>query len=156
MASGRQVSYSVTDAQTGGITMLRMPDEHEARRSVFDTERTALEAAANTDFGSLLRSDEVVGGKAAEGERCLVRAVLEDALNCYQTHLFAHDVRGRRLFAEAELWIMRGAPYSPGTKPFFSFDYVCDVLGIDADYIRRGLKEWTQKQRSFQVRRRVA
>src|SRR5579875_408424 len=50
-----------------------------------------------------------------DGERRLMVAVLEDA----------------------EAWIE-----SPDRTWLFSFENICDVLGIDADYLRRGLREW--------------
>ncbi len=83
----------------------------------------------------------------AAAERCLLAAILEDAINCYQTLQFATGGRSRRLCREAEQWIMgsrrrggRDAPY-----PYFSFEQICDVLGLDADCIRARLLCWRQR-----------
>jgi hypothetical protein len=72
-----------------------------------------------------------------EGERRLMVALLEDAVGCYQRYANARSRRGRRLFHEAERWIMdehaRGA---------LSFRVVCELLGLPADHLRRGLRRW--------------
>jgi hypothetical protein len=79
---------------------------------------------------------------AGEGERRLRIAVLEDAVHCYQKHVLATDPRGRQLFREAEEWIME----RDGEGPGFSFEGICDVLGLDADYIRAGLQRWRERE----------
>ena len=45
------------------------------------------------------------GGTAVRGEKRLMLAVLQDALDCFQKYAFARDVHGRQLFADAEEWI---------------------------------------------------
>lgn len=69
-------------------------------------------------------------------ERALVLALLEDAIHCYRQHRRAHDRAGRQKFSEAERWIMR-----QGRDWVFTFDNVCELLGLDPQYVRRGLKE---------------
>jgi hypothetical protein len=82
------------------------------------------------------------------GERLLLAAVLEDAITCYQRFLFASGQRQRRLFQEAECWIMERAraPEREDLCPYFSFDRVCDVLGLDADGVRDRLAMWRENQ----------
>lgn len=82
------------------------------------------------------------------GERRLLAAVLEDAVTCFQRFLFASGQRQRRLYQEAERWIMERAQ-SVRTEdmcPYFSFDRVCDVLGLDADGVRDRLLLWRESQ----------
>ncbi len=70
-----------------------------------------------------------------EPEKKLMFAVLEDAVTCFQKHFVARDKIGMRLFCEAEEWILlqgKGAS-------FFSFDYICETLGLNPGYIREGL-----------------
>jgi len=67
-------------------------------------------------------------------ERQLMIAVLGDAIACFQKGP-APGRGAARTYREAELWI-----FSPGPDWLFSFDRVCDVLGIDAEYIRSGLR----------------
>jgi hypothetical protein len=69
-----------------------------------------------------------------DGERRLMIAVLEDAVHVYRTQLGTRDPRGRQLFHEAEEWIE-----DTDRSWLFSFENVCDVLGLDAEYLRRGL-----------------
>jgi len=84
----------------------------------------------------------VVRGMAAwEGERQLMVAVLEDAALCFKKYMFARDRRGRNLFEEAEEWIME-----EDTGAAFAFRQVCEVLGLDVEYIREGLRKWQARQ----------
>lgn len=76
-----------------------------------------------------------------EPEKKLMLAVLEDAIACFQKYLFARDTRGKTLFRDAEEWILE-----KGSDWLFSFENVCDVLGFDADFVRRGLMSWKEKQ----------
>jgi hypothetical protein len=70
-----------------------------------------------------------------DGETRLVYAVLEDAVRCYVKNAHAaHGIR-RALFDEVRGWF-----YASTTVPgLFSFAYVCDVIGLDPEYLRRQL-----------------
>ena len=83
-----------------------------------------------------------------ERERLLMLAVLEDAVDCYQKHAYARDPRGAQLFEEAEEWVE-----SADRSWLFSFENICDTLEINADYVRRGLREWRTHAR--QIRQTV-
>jgi len=72
-----------------------------------------------------------------EPEKKLMLAILEDAIACYQKYLFARDSKGKALFQEAEEWVEEA-----GAANVFSFDSVCETLGLNPDYLRRGLKNW--------------
>ena len=74
---------------------------------------------------------------AVRGEERLMLAVLGDALAGFQRHAFARDTRGRRIFREAETWIHCRDRLWP-----FSFENICDVLKIDAGYVRWQLYRW--------------
>ena len=80
-----------------------------------------------------------------DGERRLMIAVLEDAVDVYRKQAEARDPRGEQLFQEAEAWIE-----DADRTWLFSFQNICDVLDIDADYLRRGLRAWKQRGRSGQ------
>lgn len=73
-----------------------------------------------------------------EPEKKLLLAILEDAIACYQKYLFARDSKGKGLFREAESWVGE-----KGNEAVFSFDSVCEMLGFDPEYLRRGLATWT-------------
>ncbi len=75
-----------------------------------------------------------------ERERLLMLAVLEDAIDCYQKYAHARDPRGRQMFDESREWVLSG-----DRSWLFSFENICDTLEINADYVRRGLREWRDR-----------
>jgi hypothetical protein len=87
------------------------------------------------------------GGSAVRGEKRLMLAVLEDALDCYQKYAFARDVHGRQLFDESNDWIG-----SSNRAWFFSFENICETLGINPEYLRRGLESWRSRFSDAQPR----
>ncbi len=79
------------------------------------------------------------------GECQLLIAVSEDAVDCFQKNLLAKDKQGQRLFREAQEWRMtEGAVTENG--PTLSFDYVCEMLELDAAYLRGELRRWREQQ----------
>ena len=70
-------------------------------------------------------------------EQKLMFALLTDAIACFQKYIGAGSRRGRRIFNEAESWIMNGDKLSP-----VSFEDVCEVLDLDPGYLRMGLTRW--------------
>jgi hypothetical protein len=80
------------------------------------------------------------GAETARGEIALMRAVLEDAVGCFQKQLVNSGRRAQRLAREAEEWFFADDHTWP-----FSFVNICAVLGIDPEYIRLGLKRWRQR-----------
>ena len=80
-----------------------------------------------------------------QGEYRLLVALLKDAIDCFQEHAHARNKWQQRLFDEAERWITGedgDAISKEDQAPRFSFEYVCDVLGLDAAYLRWGLQQW--------------
>ena len=86
-----------------------------------------------------------------EGEKNLILAVLEDAVNCFQKYYAARDKKGKELFREVEEWIM-----DEKDDRVFSFGSICDSLGINPGYLRRGLKQWEKKQSAARKEKRRA
>ena len=74
--------------------------------------------------------------KSLQGERRLMLAVLGDAVDCYRRGRRASDPATRLLFDEARAWLE-----STDRRATFSFESICDVLDIDPDYLRRGLRQ---------------
>ncbi len=70
-----------------------------------------------------------------EAEQELMLAVLEDAITCFQVHFAARDKQKTRLFRKAEEWIL----LQEKSNWLFSFDKVCETLGLNPGYIREGL-----------------
>ncbi len=85
-----------------------------------------------------------------EPEYRLIVAILEDAIDCYQKHLFARDHKAQQLFDDAEVWIVSDDREWP-----FSFVSICDILNLNAEYLRRGLREWQERQLGGQRRPRI-
>jgi hypothetical protein len=70
-------------------------------------------------------------------EKRLMLAVLEDGVACFQKYVAARDGRGKRIFRETEEWVLEEP-----NEGLFSFANVCETLGFNADYLRRGLMSW--------------
>jgi hypothetical protein len=68
-------------------------------------------------------------------------AVLEDAINCFQVNVIAQNARRKKLFNETEDWIME-----QDNDWIFSFVSICEVLGLNPEYVRRGLLRWKEKK----------
>ena len=51
--------------------------------------------------------------------------------------------RARRLLAEVEAWLASDASDWP-----FAFVSVCETLGLDPDYIRRGIRQWAARRKA--------
>ena len=66
-----------------------------------------------------------------------MRAVLEEALRCFQYQFCTRRVEANRLARDAEEWF-----FSDATSWPFSFVNICTILHLDPDYIRRGLRNW--------------
>ena len=67
-------------------------------------------------------------------EKSLLLAMLEDAIHLFQKYRGARDRAGKERFREVEGWFMR-----KGNHWLFSFENVCELLGLDPQYVRRGL-----------------
>ena len=76
------------------------------------------------------------GRQAMQGERLLMLAVLEDALDCYRKCRRSRDAATRLLFDETRAWVE-----SRDHDRLFSFESICEALDIDPDYLRRRLRE---------------
>src|SRR5438093_8854238 len=76
------------------------------------------------------------GRQAMQGERLLMLAVLEDALDCYRKCRRSRDPATRLLFDETRAWVE-----SRDHDTLFSFESICEALDIDPDYLRRRLHE---------------
>jgi hypothetical protein len=107
-------------------------------------------AAIKESLLSLLGSDVLAPEQFAETfrrkeylepEKALLLAVLEDAINCFIEYHAAEDRVGKGRFQEAEEWIMH-----TGNDWFFSYDNVCELLGLNPEYLRQGLRQCSTKK----------
>lgn len=76
-----------------------------------------------------------------EPEKRVMLAVLEDAIACFQKYLTARDGKGKAIFRDAEAWIVED-----DRDWLFSFTNICEVLGFDPQYVRRGLMRWKESK----------
>jgi hypothetical protein len=92
---------------------------------------------------SILRSDTVLPEQFfdtmrrrehLEPEKALLLAILQDAIDSFLKYRGARDKVGKERFQEAKQWILE-----TGNDWIFSFDNVCELLGIDPQFLRRGL-----------------
>ncbi|HKN14685.1 MAG TPA: hypothetical protein VJX68_15965 [Candidatus Binatus sp.] len=85
-----------------------------------------------------------------EGEKRLILSVLEDAIECFMKCIDASTSKGQRLFREADEWIAH-----EDKRWVFSFDNVCDMLDINPEYMRGGLRRWKEKRLDAIAQRRA-
>ena len=76
-------------------------------------------------------------GAARQPEKRLMLAVLEDAVGTFQKYAGATSRRSRRLHAEAEEWFADQDVTWP-----FAFRNICQALGLEPEWLRRGLERW--------------
>jgi len=80
-------------------------------------------------------------------EKRLMLAVLEEAVADFQKSVVATTREGQRLFEETELWFAD----EDRTWPF-AFGAICDALGLEPSWVRRGLAHWRDVQRARHAR----
>ena len=76
-----------------------------------------------------------------EPEKRLMMAILEDAIHCFQDNVLADTGKAKKLFQDAEQWILK-----EGADWIFSFGNLCELLELDPQYLRAGLTLWKQKR----------
>ena len=86
-----------------------------------------------------------------EGEKRLVLSVLEDAVECFMKCIDSSTNKGQRLFRDAEEWINL-----EDKKWVFSFDNVCEMLDVNPEYLRRGLRDWKVRKLDAIERAQIA
>ncbi len=80
-------------------------------------------------------------------EMRLMLAVLEEAVADFQRHVVATGRDARRCFREAQAWFDSNTVGWP-----YSFTNICQALGLDAGYVRVGLRRWRDAQRARALR----
>jgi len=81
---------------------------------------------------------DISGGHKLTGEQRLMLALLTDAINVYQKGVLSHLTRARRLYVDAERWILAESD----NCGWLSFNTVCEALGIDPLHLRRRVIAW--------------
>lgn len=73
-------------------------------------------------------------------EKMLMLAVLSDGVTCFQKYISTQDEKGKRLLNEEEEWVLM----EQNGDWLFSFDNICETLGLNPCYVREGLQRWLQ------------
>jgi len=81
---------------------------------------------------------DISGGHQLTGEQRLMLALLTDAINVYQKGVLSQITRARRLYVDAERWILADGD----NTGWLSFGTVCEALGINAALLRRRIIFW--------------
>ncbi len=84
---------------------------------------------------------DLAGAGRFSAEQRLMLALLADALNVYRHGVLSRATRKRLLYLDAERWIMADCD----DTRVFSFESVCDALGINASTLRRNLVAWKHR-----------
>ena len=96
------------------------------------------------DLISRFRYEKVYGVKQQQPDqealRALMLAVLEDGIACFQGYYFQPSRTNDKLFQEAEEWI------NSEDEGVFSFNNICETLGLHPENLRKGLEQWKAKQ----------
>jgi hypothetical protein len=113
--------------------------------------RATIALRENTDMADhgafepdVLITDLVVAARrrraALSGEKRLMLAIVENALDYYEKYLLATDRVGRALFTEAADWMA-----STSDEDVYSFENISETLDINASYFRRGVAAWHKR-----------
>src|SRR5262249_11889206 len=91
------------------------------------------------DAADLGLIDSVHRKNLREGEERLMLAVLESAVEDFQKYVLARKPRGKQLFQHAEDWFLE-----KDSEELFSFENICETLGLHPGHIRKGLMVWKE------------
>jgi hypothetical protein len=106
--------------------------------------------------GSLFQPDSLLLGQyfdtlrrktVLEPEKRLMLAILKDAVSTFQADLFATNVKNSRRYEQAKDWITE-----IDGDWVFSFENICEHLGLNPAYIRNGLLRWMENKLANQHR----
>jgi hypothetical protein len=69
---------------------------------------------------------------------------LSEAIETFRKFAFSKSARGQSLFRQAKEWLWDKEP-----DYFFSCKNICEVMGLDPCYLRRGLMQWVEKNQGL-------
>ena len=118
---------------------------------VMEWRHTLLETIFQPD---VITHDQFFGERretsANPAVRRLMYAVLEDAVRTFQSNAHLRGGPRYRLYREAEMWLLDAR-----ADGIFSCESVCAALGIDAAFLRRGIREWRRRERAGEKQGRL-
>lgn len=90
------------------------------------------------------------GSASVEPIMRLMGGILADALRCFQRNFEASQRERKQEFREARFWLL----HDRGDGPF-SFEDVCDALGIDPRRLRHLIVHWEKNRRAGEKPRMI-
>ena len=78
---------------------------------------------------------------ALQPEKRLMLAILKDAVSTFQADLFAANPKSSRRFEQAKDWFTE-----VDGDWVFSFQNICEHLGLNPAYVRNGLLRWMENR----------
>lgn len=134
-ATGRK--RGATHARKGSKEM-DISIEVQAQAQTDDRLAATMEPESYLPSQHFTRSDNGPGA----GVKRMMIAMLEDAIDVYRKHANTRGGKHERAFREAERWFELS-----DRSWLFSYESVCDTLGIDANRLRRALASWRASQK---------
>jgi hypothetical protein len=86
--------------------------------------------------------DRIGSDIAYQPEKRLMLAVLEEAIATFQRHVSSQTPRSIRLVQDVEEW----AATTDHDWPY-SFENICAGLGLESEYLRKGMADWKAAER---------
>jgi hypothetical protein len=129
-----------TQRKAGDADTDRDPQQHRVPRRASDDEISEGPALTADGMATCTVASISAGGYAhasvatRSGEHRLMVAILEDAVSILVKNL-SGGIVSRRDFREAGQWLASRDRSLP-----FGFESICDALGFDSSYIRRGIR----------------
>jgi len=96
---------------------------------------------------TLIAEVQSAPGFANGPERNLLSALLFDGIQSYMAYFFAKGANAKTKYREAYSWI-----HQTGDDYVFSFESVCEALGIEPEYLRLGIANACASQAYSQTR----
>jgi hypothetical protein len=121
--------------------------------------RSWMSPGPQVDESDGFRIDNLIRGKSQDRFETkyfrdpvirLMLAVLEDAVNCYVKYHDSKSRRGQRIFRESKEWF-----FSDDDNWLFSYDNICDLVGINPSYLRNGMLRGSYSQNVGEVGRSI-
>ena len=136
MSKTGQEKFTARERFATGAGYNLYPTKSPAERNYVDENSLASLFEPDT-LSSAQYFDNFQRKTPTQPENRLLLAVLEDAIHCFQDNVLAENAKSKKLFADAEQWVLKD-----GADWIFSFRNVCELLGIDPEYLRAGLMRW--------------
>jgi hypothetical protein len=108
-----------------------------AIRNLFSSEHTGRLFEPDTVLGSQFYANHK-NSPYKQPELRLMAAVLEDAISCLSIKTRPVTARQQKQLEDARQWFAA----EDDSEWIFSFKNICEALGIDPAYLRRGLIRW--------------